>query len=606
MNRFAAAAVLLACAAPAYAQDTPAQTAEKARQVLEANCYRCHGKDGAVEGGFDYVLDVKKLIEKGKLAPRDAAKSRLLKRVKSTAGDVMPPEDEKPRPTAADIAVLEKWVADGLPEPATAPPTRKVVFLDEKHVYRAMYDHLFKNPDDAKYRRFITLAHLANNPRVSEAELRYYRAGVVKLLNSLSWKRAAVKAEPVDDAGAVLVFDIRDLDWDLIDGWGKLISRAGTPGKPDFHPGYQYGLRHDERPDDRELNALAAQVYKLAGTPVPAVRADWFLATASTPPLYHDLLNLPDQLEALEKQLRVDRVANFRRDRVARAGFTKSGVSANANRLVERHDAAYGAYWLSYDFRSNEGAGNITKFPLGPLNLFPKGKHPYPEQAFVHDGGEAIFNLPNGLQAYLLVDAAGKRIDDGPADVVRDKQEFGGKSTIVVNGLSCMGCHQHGMIRDSVADAVRNGFGGEQAAVEKVRRLYPERKKMDELMAADEKLFLDGLERVVGPILKVGPDKAKTIRDFPEPITLLASPFIRGNVAVEEAAYELGIADPKELQIAIKNNAKLRDELGLKPWVNGDTIKRAEWQSVRGLTSTFQEAAEELRRGTKIVNRRTP
>jgi len=47
-----------------------------------------------------------------------------------------------------------------------------------------------------------------------------------------------------------------------------------------------------------------------------------------------------------------------------------------------------------------------------------------------------------------------------------------------------------------------------------------------------------------------------------------------------------------------------RARLGLKPWVNGDTIKRAEWQSVRGLTSTFQEAAEELRRGTKIVSRR--
>ena len=72
----------------------------------------------------------------------------------------------------------------------------------------------------------------------------------------------------------------------------------------------------------------------------------------------------------------------------------------------------------------------------------------------------------------------------------------------------------------------------------------------------------------------------------------------------EEAAFELGIADSKELQIAIKNNARLRDELGLKPWVNGDTIKRGEWQSVRGLTSTFQEAAEELRRGAKIVTRR--
>lgn len=127
---------------------------------------------------------------------------------------------------------------------------------------------------------------------------------------------------------------------------------------------------------------------------------------------------------------------------------------------------------------------------------------------------------------------------------------------------------------------------------------------MNRLLEADEKVFLDSLDGMTGPILKVGPDKGKGIKDFPEPITLLASPFVRGNVSVEEAAFELGLADPKELQVAIKNNAKLRDELGLKPWANGDLIKRGEWQSVRGLTSTFQEAAEELRRGSKVVTRR--
>ncbi|HEV3386778.1 MAG TPA: c-type cytochrome domain-containing protein [Gemmata sp.] len=599
MKRFLAIAALLVLPIPSFAQAQA--TAEKARQILETNCFSCHGKDGSAEGGFDYILDVKKLVEKGKLLPKDADKSRILKRIKEGS---MPPKDVKLRPSADDIAVLEKWIADGAPEPTIAPPTRKVSFLDEKYIYQAMYDHLFKNPADAKYRRFITLTHLANNPRVSEAELRYYRAGVVKLLNSLNWKKAVVKAEVVDASGAVLVIDLRDLDWDLIDGWSKLISRSGQPGKPGFHPGYQYALTHDEKPDDKELKTLAREVYKLAGTLVPAVRADWFLATASVPPLYHELLNLPDTLYPLEEKLRVDRTANFLRDRLARAGFTKSGVSAQANRLVERHDAAYGAYWLSYDFRSNEGTGNLTKFPLGPLNLFPIGKHPYPDQAFEHAGGEVIFNLPNGLQAYLLVDANGKRIDEGPADVVRDKQEFGGKSTIVVNGLSCMGCHQHGMIRDSVVDAIRNDFGGSQTATEKVRRLYPVQKEMEKLLEDDEKLFLEGLDRSIGAHLKTGPDKAKKITDFPEPITLLASPFIRGNVSVEEAAFELGITDPKELQIAIKNNARLRDELALKPWVNGNTIKRAEWQSVRRLTSTFQETAEALQRGAKIVNRR--
>ena len=601
MIRLFVIAAALTGAVSARAQDSPQATAEKARQVLETHCFRCHGKDDSAEGGFDYVLDTQKLIEKRKLTPKNEEKSRLLRRVVEGS---MPPEDEQPRPSAADIAVLKKWIADGMPEPATTPPTREVTFRDEKYVYRAMADHLRSFPDDARYRRFVTLTHLANNPRVTAAELRYYRAGVVKLLNSLSWKRKAVTADPVDADGIVLVFDLRDLDWDLTGGWSKLIGRFDTPGKPGFHPGYPYGLRHDERPDDRVLNELAKDVYRLTGTEVPAVRADWFLATASIPPLYHELLDLPTTLGPLEKRLLVDRAANFRRDRLLRAGFTKSGVSANANRLVERHDAAYGAYWISYDFRTSEGPGNLVRFPLGPSNLFSHGPHPYPDLAFQHDGGEVIFNLPNGLQAYLLVDGQGNRIDEGPADVVRDKNEFGGKSAIVVNGLSCMGCHQHGIISDSVVDGIRAGFGGRDEATRKVRRLYADRDEMERWLATDEKQFLDSLDAMIGPILKVGPDAGKTIRDFPEPVTLLASPFIRGNVSVEEAAYELGLSDPNELKTAIRNNPRLRDELGLKPWANGDSIKRNEWQSVRGLTSTFQEAADELRRGTKIVNRR--
>src|SRR5206468_705155 len=96
-----------------------------------------------------------------------------------------------------------------------------------------------------------------------------------------------------------------------------------------------------------------------------------------------------------------------RPERIARAGFPRSGVSGQ-NRMVERHDAhgtsgsAY--YWKSYDFKPANGRGKLTRFPLGPLDLFEKGRHPYANQAFAHDGGEIIFGLPNGLQAYLLVD----------------------------------------------------------------------------------------------------------------------------------------------------------------------------------------------------------
>ena len=43
-------------------------------------------------------------------------------------------------------------------------------------------------------------------------------------------------------------------------------------------------------------------------------------------------------------------------------------------------------------------------------------------KAFVHDGGEIIWSLPNGLQAYLLTKASGGLLARGPAAIVEDSE----------------------------------------------------------------------------------------------------------------------------------------------------------------------------------------
>src|SRR5262249_24742039 len=146
------------------------------------------------------------------------------------------------------------------------------------------------------------------------------------------------------------------------------------------------------------------------GCPLPYVRGDWFVAAAARPPLYHDVLQLPKTDRELEAMLRVDVAQNLRQDRVARAGFNSSGVSRN-NRLIERHESGAVVYWKSYDFGSNAGRQNLFAHPLGPGDCLT---------TFQHDGGEIIFNLPNGLQAYLLVAGDGRRIDKGPTAIVSD------------------------------------------------------------------------------------------------------------------------------------------------------------------------------------------
>src|SRR5690606_34157115 len=116
------------------------------------------------------------------------------------------------------------------------------------------------------------------------------------------------------------------------------------------------------------------------------------------------------------------------------------------------HPAAFGAYWKSYDFGSSAGRNSLTQFPLGPR--YEGNQHD--RAAFEHDGGEIIFNLPNGMQGYLLVDAKGKRIDRGPINVVCDSKKPLGNSE-VINCISCMVCHVHGM--QPFADDILSGHG---------------------------------------------------------------------------------------------------------------------------------------------------
>src|SRR5207247_11279002 len=127
-------------------------------------------------------------------------------------------------------------------------------------------------------------------------------------------------------------------------------------------------------------------------------------------------------------QLQVDVMPDLQDETAVRVGFTDSGVSKN-NRMIERHHAAYGAYWRSYDFADNKGRQSLFEHPLGPTNG---------ETSFKQDGGEMIFHLPNGLLGFMIVDKNGKRIDKAPVEIVSDPQRPDQK---VTTGLSCMSCH---------------------------------------------------------------------------------------------------------------------------------------------------------------------
>jgi len=435
--------------------------------------------------------------------------------------------------------------------------------------------------------RFFTLHHLYNNSNVLDEDLPVYRAALSKSLNSLSWRPRIILPIALDPVlsgrtgelhATVFAIDLRDINWDSGSQWGTLLKR------------YPYGLGFRSRPDSR-LWKLNEELWELTGTQLPIIRADWFVATASRAPLYDQLLGLPKTALELEKKLGVDLAAAFRKpvpERISRAGFSRSSVSSQ-NRLVERSDASYGAYWKSYDFKPDTGRARLTRFPLGPLNLFPTGQHPWPAQAFEHDGGEIAFSLPNGLQGYMLTDGHGMRIPEAPVDVVSDALRTSG-TPIIVNGLSCMACHQRGII--DFQDTVRDGSAVFGDAEYHVKQLYPERSQMKRLINEDQERFLAALEKATGPFLHSDSATSEPIDSFPEPVGEVARLHRLVQLDLQTIACELDVADPQELVTSV--GGKTLKKLGLDSLLRDGTISRAEWEAFAG-PSLMQLLARELR-----------
>lgn len=574
---------------PARAQEkSTADLAAEAYAVLKNRCYRCHG--GSAENAGLNVLSRESLLrQRGQgdaklqfVVPGKPDDSGLWQ--VTEGDDAYMPLDGSPEAeamTAAERGVLQEWIAAGAPF-----PQREVRrFVSEADLLQAVRDDLFGAPaEDRRYLRYYSLTHLHNNPAVTAFDLRLYRAALAKAINSLTWEREPALPQVVEGTEeTVFQIDLRELGWDQRSLWGEILKH------------YPYGLKYDFA-DDSQLKQLGQDVVLLSGADLPILRADWFIVTATQPPLYHTLLDIPNHLSVLEQRLGVDFREAFERGTLARAAFAKSGVSQQ-HRLIERHNARNTPYyWISYDFKPRKAKSDLIRFPLGP----PFRGNPFLKFAFEHDGGEIIFSLPNGMQGYMLVDNQGKRIDRGPIDVVYDRAAILGTPEII-SGISCMNCHRHGMIsefRDEVRDS--NALGGRVR--EKIQELYPPHEKLAAATARDRRRFLSALEIVIGPYLQVGEDADQPIESFPEPIGRVAEMYSR-DLGPTEVALELGLPEARQLQQVIKNNGELLG-LGLGTLIQTEpgTLKRAQWETIDG-RSFYHDVAVEVLPGVMPVIR---
>ena len=519
--------------------DAQQPLAQQAFDILEQHCLDCHGEFGAYADAL--VIQHKRLIETQAVVPGNPDASELYVRLlgDTTDGEQMP-LGQAPLDSEA-IATIRRWIGAGAPNWDTIPkPKRRFITTDA--MLEAIHTHLTSlTTFDRAFARYFTLTHL-HNAGATNDNLRAYRNALSKLINSLSWGPRVRNPQPINSEETIFYIDLRHYEWDRENNPWYKIEQA-----------YPYSI-----PLKSGTYTALCQKTKCE---LPFVRADWFIATASLPPLYYDILDLPKTDLELEAQLGVNVAANIKNApgvRVWRAGFNESGVSNN-NRVVERHEYRYGMYWKTYDFAGNVGQQNIFTHPL----------------AFKHDGGEIIFNLPNGLQAYYLSTASGARLDAAPISIVSNA---GARDPVVHNGLSCMGCHTEGM--KTFEDQVRPAIEQVRAPPynkEQVLRLYAKRSEMESLVRADTERYKQAIEAAGG------------VFGGSEPIQQLVKQF-KGPINAAHAAAEVGL-EQNEFVAKIRENSTLQ-HIGLMVLeVPKGSVKRDAW------TSQFSTIVSALDRG---------
>ena len=509
------------------------QLAQDTYAIFEGSCLICHGADGAYRETL--LMEHDALIEGGTVVPGNPNASELYKRLLGPTESGVRMPFGQPQLPAQSIEAIRRWIVAGAPDWATIPTTNSR-FISPGEILKSIETHLNTlSAFDRAFARYFTLTHLYNAGETPEL-LGEYRKALYKLVNSLSWGVNVINPIPIDPQATIFYIDLRHYEWDRNDSWTKI--EEAYPYHISFDAPAQLGLRN-------QLGRLQTQMK----TDVPSIHIDWFLATASKPPLYHDLLSLPLTDRQLETRLEVDVAGNLVNApgvRVWRAGFNNSGVSTN-NRVVERHTSRYGAYWKSYDFAGSVGTQNIFTHPT----------------SFTHDGGEVIFNLPNGLQAYYLANASGLRLDEAPINIVSNPAA---SDPTVRNGLSCIGCHTEGMktLEDQVRSVIESNTNPPYDKAQALR-LYVEKSNMDARVAEDMERYRGALEETGGVIGGV------------EPISRFHEAF-QGPVDAAYAAAVVGLETETFLQ-------KIRENTGLQnvgllalEGANG-SVKRDTWTS---------------------------
>jgi hypothetical protein len=520
---------------PYNAEEDPFSTTlgKEVKQILEVNCGRCH--EGTKNGDMDYILQLPELVKNGKVVPGNKEDSQLFVRMQQQS---MPPAFERvQRPTFGQIDQVGQFIDELDPNYGNtdAGVCNKLPFVSQDDQIAAMAEDIARvDSDDQPFTRYLTITYSSN---AGDCEglgkaVQRQRYALFKGINSVSTESTIGTPEAIDENKTIYRIDIRDYDWDrgidledngsvdFNDGWDAIVANPLTAP-------YMVEFTGDQADD------LVAD----SGTNVPFMPVNAFIQATEFGDLYYALIGARANLFDFELDvLGIDTKAEIANQNLLRGGFSNSGVSKQ-ERVLNRFDqetAGGYAYWISFDFDGGEGNQGLANESIyqDPID-------------FAFTGGEAIFNLPNGLQGYYVANAKGDRLAEAPVGIVIDPAQNNGT---VTNGASCHSCHNAGMI--SFTDTVRqfvieNRTLFDNDTYEQVMETYPSQAEFQAAMDRDSELHVNSAVRAGLP------------KGTPDPVSRLYLDFQLGNVDATIAAGELQV----EKEVLLQNLERLDPKL---------------------------------------------
>jgi serine/threonine-protein kinase len=488
-----------------------------AENVLAANCGQCHGPaltPQQAQAGMNYIDDIDKLVDTGKIIPLNSAGSRIIQRM--VRGE-MPPVTTGKTVTEADINTVAQFIDNPRFWPDVAQTGGNCLddnqLVDFDDLFQEINSDLAKEDnDDQVFFRYISLTNRFTAGQCAEA-LEKDRQGLAKMMNMLSINAKIESPVPVNPEETLYRIDLRDFDWDRAinvegnnfdDVWEAIA--ANNPYAVEF-----VGDDADDAKDDTQ-------------TAFPVMFADQMMDVAVIGNLYYAIVDV-DVNQSINdfilNELQIDVQANLDDEESVRAGTTKSRISRQ-DRLVQRDDIEErnGFLWQSFDFEDN-GVANDSIFedPFG----------------FAAGGTEAIFSLPNGMMAFIIADDQGTIVED--SDILLDTNQNNFRA---ITSVSCSNCHAGGLI--PVVDEVR------EVALANAREIGLDRDEVEQL----ESIYVSATEfaRITQEDSQGIYQRALQLADLPtqggDPVSSIFLRFDQ-DVRIEDAAGDLGLT-PDDLK----------------------------------------------------------